>query len=139
MKIEFFLPMEKIPTATHQEKRILPKRRKNGSAIVYEGDELKAARAKFMAYLAGHKPEAPISGPVGLLVLWNFPITAKHKDGEWKISKPDTDNLLKLLKDCMTELGYWMDDAQVCYEVSMKKYAEISGVYISVQNLEEEG
>ena len=25
----------------------------------------------------------------------------------WKTSKPDTDNLIKMLKDCMTRTGYW--------------------------------
>lgn len=135
MKIEFFIPMQKIPTTTHQEKRISSKKSKSGKAIVYEAENLKAARAKFMAELAVYRPPEPISGPVGLLVHWGFPLTIKAKNGEWKTSKPDTDNMIKLLKDCMTQLGFWSDDAQVCYEVSMKKYAEVSGVFISVQTI----
>ena len=30
-----------------------------------------------------------------------------------EVTKPDTDNLQKLLKDCMTKCGFWKDDAQV--------------------------
>ena len=99
MKIEFFVPMLKIPTTTHQEQRISSKRKKNGQAIFYEDEKLKETRAKFMAYLSPYRPPEPISGPVGLLIHWSFPVTGAHQNGEWKTSKPDTDNMLKLIKD----------------------------------------
>lgn len=130
MKLEFFLPMRTIPTVTSQEKGVNFNARK-----IYTKDEVKAVRQKYLSCLAGHRPAEPLIGPIGLLVLWNFPADKRHGDGQWKLSRPDTDNMIKLLKDCMTELGYWADDAQVCYEVSMKKYADLSGVYISVLTL----
>ena len=39
--IEFFLPMEKIPTTTHQQKKVNVR---NGKPIFYEPEELKNAR-----------------------------------------------------------------------------------------------
>ena len=133
MKISFFMPMKEIPTHTSQQKGINFQKRK-----VYTKQELLEVKQKYMAALSGHRPEQPMIGPVGLMVCWNFPLTPGLKDGQWKTSKPDTENMLKLLKDCMTELDYWYDDAQVCYEVSMKKYGQISGIYVSALEMKEE-
>ena len=133
LKINFFMPMKEIPTHTTQQKGINFQKRK-----VYTKPELLAVKQKYMAALSGNRPKQPMIGPVGLMVSWCFPLKDDLKDGAWKVSKPDTDNMLKLLKDCMTELDFWYDDAQVCYEVNMKKYGQISGIYVSVLELEEE-
>ena len=132
MKISFFLPM-KPPTATHQEKQIHVV---NGKPVCYEPPKLKATRSKLEAHLSRYVPDRQFRGPVRLLVKWCFPITGKHADGEWKTTKPDTDNLQKLLKDCMTKLGYWKDDAQVVSEIVEKFWAANSGLYIMLQELE---
>ena len=61
----------------------------------------------------------------------------KHKDGEYRTQKPDTDNLQKLLKDCMTRCGFWKDDALVASETAEKLWAEAPGIYIRIEELEE--
>lgn len=126
---EFFVPMAKVPTVTHQEKKV---RVLNGKPVFYEPQELKEARAKLAAHLAQHAPEKPYTGAVQLVVKWCFPITGKHKDGEYKTTKPDTDNLQKLLKDVMTALHYWTDDALVASEIIEKFWAARPGIYISI-------
>ena len=131
MKTSFFLPMIP-PTVTHQEKDITVR---NGKPVVYEPAELKAARSKLMAHLASHNPEAPFRGPIRLMVKWLFPMGENHNDGEWKTTKPDTDNLNKLLKDCMTKAGFWKDDAEVCSEIIEKFWAVHPGIYIVVEEL----
>lgn len=133
MRIDFFLSMIP-PTVTHQEKawRVV-----NGKPVPYEPAELKTARSKLTAHLAGHKPEDPLQGGIRLLVKWCFP-RGKHRDGEYHISRPDTDNLQKLLKDCMTAVGFWKDDAQVASEICEKFWAEIPGIYVCMETLEEE-
>lgn len=130
--IEFFIPMEKVPTVTHQEKKITVK---NGKPVVYEPDELKEARQKLEAYLAPWTPKEKLNGPLRLTVKWLFPMIRGVKDGQWKDTKPDTDNLNKLLKDVMTDLGYWKDDAQVASEIIEKFWASPSGIYIKVEEL----
>jgi Holliday junction resolvase RusA-like endonuclease len=40
-----------------------------------------------------------------------------------------------MLKDVMTELGYWNDDAQVCYETSSKIVSCNPELYIEVKEL----
>jgi Holliday junction resolvase RusA-like endonuclease len=67
---------------------------------------------------------------------WLFPITGKHQNGEYKTTRPDTDNLQKMLKDVMTHLGYWTDDALVASEIIEKFYSDIPGIYIAIENLE---
>ena len=131
MMIRFFLPMKTIPTVTSQEKGIDFNRRK-----VYTKTELLEVEQKFKSLLAPHRPKEPIRGPVQLSVVWCFPATKTHPAGSWKTSKPDTDNAIKLLKDCMTDLKFWIDDAQVACENLMKRYDEISGIYIEISELE---
>lgn len=128
--MEFFIAMIP-PTVTHQEKQVHVM---NGKPKFYEPAELKAARAKLEAHLWQHKPAGKYTGAVELVVKWCFP-KGKHPDGAYRISKPDTDNLQKLLKDCMTAVGFWQDDALVCREITEKFWAEIPGIYIRVTKL----
>ena len=129
--LTFFLPIIP-PTVTHQEKKVAVK---NGKPIFYEPPELKDARAKLSSYLAPHAPKQPFKKALRLIVKWCFPITGKHADGEYKTTKPDTDNLQKLLKDVMTAVGFWKDDALVCSEITEKFYAEKTGIFVMLMEL----
>lgn len=133
MRIEFFMTMIP-PTVTHQEKQVTVK---NSKPIFYEPTELKAARAKLQAHLGQHfqrEPE-PFTTAIRLITKWCFPITGNHKNGEYKTTRPDTDNLQKLLKDVMTEVGFWTDDALVVSEIIEKFWAEKPGIYICIEEL----
>lgn len=130
--IEFFLPMKKIPTTTHQQKKVTVR---NGKPQFYEPESLKNARDKFTSLLAQHVPPDKIDGPIRLTVKWLFPKIKGSYNGQYKTTKPDTDNLQKLLKDCMTELGYWNDDAQVASEIVEKFWADTVGIYVQVEKL----
>lgn len=131
--MHFFMAMQP-PTVTHHDKR-LGKNKKTGRPLLFDSEELKAAKVKLAAHLAQHAPDQPMTGAIALLVKWCFPIVGDHTDGEWKTSKPDTDNLQKALKDQMTKLGFWHDDAQVACEFIEKHYAVVPGVYVSVTEL----
>lgn len=128
--VEFFLPMIP-PTVTGQEHKITVI---NGKPCVYAPPELKAARNKLTGALISRCPEMPLSGPLRLVVKWCFPM-GKHQNGQYKDTRPDTDNLQKLLKDCMTDCGYWRDDAQVASEIIEKFWAKIPGIYIRVEEI----
>lgn len=133
MALEFFLPIVP-PTATAQERAVRIVGRK---AIFYDPPEVADARAKLEAYLARHKPPKPYPGPIRLTTRWCYPMTDNfsHHDGEYKITRPDTDNSIKLLKDCMTRIGFWRDDAQVASELTEKFWSAIPGIYIRVEPL----
>lgn len=128
MMTEFFMHMAKVPTTTAQQHKV------SGSHF-YDPPEVKAAKAKLMAHLGKHIPDIPYSKSVRLYTKWCFPITGKHHDGEYKYTRPDTDNLQKLLKDCMTKCGYWNDDALVASEVVEKFWANVPGIYIRIEEL----
>ena len=128
--MEFFMPMIP-PTATHQEKQV---RVANGELVFYDPPQVKAARAKLTAHLAGFRPETPLRGAVRLVARWCFP-RGKHEDGAYRVTKPDTDNLQKLLKDCMTAAGFWKDDAQVACELAEKFWADVPGIYVRVEEV----
>ena len=131
--MNFFIAIDP-PTSTAQMKQV---RVVKGKPIFYDPPAVKEARNVLSAHLAVHKPDKPMAGPVSLRVLWLFPKGKSHRNGEWRITKPDTDNLQKLLKDCMTKCGFWVDDAQVVREVAEKRWADDpSGIYIEVEELE---
>jgi len=132
--LEFFLPM-KLPTVTHQEKKV---NIVSGKPRFYEPPELKDARAKFEAYLASHVPQKKITGAIRLTTKWLYP-KSKHKNGEYKVTKPDTDNMIKLVKDVCTKLGYWKDDAQVASEITEKFWADVPGLYVKIESIERVG
>ena len=131
MITEFFMPMIP-PTVTHQQKKVTIT---NGKPIFFEPAELKAARMKLESHLSKNVPNRKYMRSVRLVTKWCFPITGKHTDGEYKYTKPDTDNLQKLLKDCMTKCGYWKDDALVVSEITEKFWASVPGIYIRIEEL----
>lgn len=130
--MKFFLAMNP-PTVTAQMHKVTVRQ---GKPAFYDTVQLKKARAQFMAALNPEAPAEPLEGPVLLTVLWAFP-TKSHKEGTYRITRPDTDNLQKLLKDCMTAAGFWRDDAQVCIEVVTKRWTRTTpGIHIGVEKLE---
>lgn len=120
------------PTATAQEKGVSVR---GGKPHHYEKKEVKAARAILEAALAPHIPAQPMTGPIRLVTEWRFPRGKSHKDGEWRITRPDTDNLVKGLKDCMTRLGFWDDDSRVCCELISKTWSDNPGITIRVDEI----
>ena len=120
------------PTVTAQQHRVTVI---NGKPRFYDTFEIKQAKIMLEGMLLQHKPTEPYKVPVKLLVKWCFP-KGKHKDGAYKYTRPDTDNLQKMLKDCMTRCGFWIDDSYVCLEIVEKFWSKIPGIYIEVEELE---
>ena len=135
------------PTATAQQKG---ERVVNGYIHHYKKRNVAAAEAILRDALLPYVPEAPIAcRPGGLCVtwpcpypivfeaMWEFPYpksAKKHKPGfeRWKITRPDTDNLNKMLKDVMTDMGFWVDDALISVEIIAKVYSDEPGIEITV-------
>ncbi len=123
------------PTATAQQK---------GEMIIggrihhYKKRNVAAAEAILRDALLPYVPAEPIEErPVLLEVTWMFPYpksARKHKPGwyRYKITRPDTDNLNKMLKDVMTDMGFWKDDALICCEFVKKLYCDEPGIEINV-------
>lgn len=118
MILDFYVPGEPIRTTAQEGHRIAHGR--------YHTDKrVTAARQEWLAEVRPYAPGSPWAGPVHLRVDFYFRTSDVKKQGCWKITRPDTDNLLKLLKDVMTEAGFWADDSQVCMEVTSKTWVPV--------------
>ena len=127
------------PTATAQQKG---KRVVGGYIHHYKKKNVAAAEAILRDALLPYVPAEPITGkPIQLRVLWEFPYpksAKKHLYGhcQHKITRPDTDNLNKLLKDVMTDMGFWKDDALICIERIAKYYTDEPGIQITIRQMD---
>jgi Holliday junction resolvase RusA-like endonuclease len=136
MKTEFFMAMIP-PTVTKQEHQVAIIKNKKGKSIprFYDPPELKAAESKLEAHLGKHIPQKKFTGPLQVIVKWCFPITGNHYDGEWKITKPDLENLEKQPFDIMQRLNFYNNDAIICSKITQKFWAEKPGIYICIEEL----
>lgn len=131
MKIEFFMNM--VPPATTAQEHKVGIR--NGKPFFYDPPGVKRAKVKLLDHLFKFAPDEMFTAPVRLVVKWCFPIKGAHNDGEYKATRPDTDNLQKMLKDAMTELSFWKDDALVVSEIVEKFWAKHPGIYIYIEEV----
>lgn len=138
MRISFFLPGIP-PTITQQEHKV---RVVKGKPVVYEPQELKTTRDKLCGYLMmarkKYGPPAKLLGPVRLVTKWFWPELHAGDGYSWKVTRPDTDNLIKMFKDCMTKVGYWKDDAQVVSEITEKMRGPQPGIYVEITTMEDD-
>lgn len=130
-KIEFFVPLRTINDTTLQEQKT-GVNKKTRKPYKYDTDAIKNLRQDYIAWFGPYAPEEPLTGPVALTVVWQYPREDNYQM-EPKTSRPDTDNMVKLLKDQMTKLRFWEDDAQVYREQLVKVYADPSGIYVKVE------
>ena len=127
------------PTATAQQKG---ERVVGGYIHHYKKKNVAQAEAILRDALLPYVPAEPITNqPIRLNVLWMFPYpksARKHQPGydRQKITRPDTDNLKKLLKDVMTDMVFLKDDALISLEQIWKVYSDEPGIWISVNTME---
>ena len=126
------------PTATAQQKgeQII-----GGRIHHYKKRNVREAEAILRDALLPYVPETPITDqPISLCTVWMFPYpksAKKHQPGMYrrKITRPDTDNLNKLLKDVMTDMGFWKDDALISMEWIWKVYSDEPGIWIGIEEM----
>jgi len=100
-----------------------------------------------------HAPFLPLAGPIRMDAVFVFSRPKSHygsgknsdklKEGapQYHISKPDGDNLCKAVWDCLTTLGFWRDDCQICAGEWIKVYVGFGlftkpGCHITIKALE---
>ena len=134
-KIEFFEPT-KIPTVTHNS--LEPRRSKNGHLSIGKSAALKNAEEVWEAHLARYTPDFPLVGPLSLkLTLCFDPMERSDRLGQPKTTKPDIDNLMKVLGDVMERLHWFsVGDEQICKECLIKGWARPEGIYVLLETIE---
>lgn len=129
-KIKFFVELSEIPRSTAQQKGL---NRRTGT--FYTKRKVQEIKDLYTLLLRTHRPEQPLAGALRLVVKFYYPVKRPHKDGEPKTTRPDTDNMIKLLKDVATACGYWIDDAQIADERVVKAYSDPSGIWFEVEQI----
>lgn len=133
MNGQFYLHFETMPKGTAQQKGVYVR---NGKPHFYTKPKLENARALFTRALLPYKPRKPSTKPIRLTVNFYFDVKSRHLWGQPKPTKPDTDNYIKLLKDCMNGL-FFEDDAQVIDEHVKKFYAEKATIAVYWEEVDE--
>lgn len=138
-RVSAFLPM-KPPSVTHNALlAYIVGGGKGMHAAIRKSDELKTAEDLICVWLKSVTKVSenfqPLTGPLRCVVKWCFPASEKHPDGTPMTEKPDMSNMLKTFEDCLTRCGIIEDDRFICSESLDKGYADIMGIYFSVEEL----
>lgn len=131
-KIKFFVELDHIPSTSAQQKGVQVR---GGRPFFYTKQKVQDVKDLYTLLLRTHRPEQPLAGALRLIVKFYYPVKRPHKDGEPKTTRPDTDNMIKLLKDVATACGYWIDDAQIADERVVKAYSDPSGIWFEVEQI----
>ena len=123
--IEFLIPM-KPPVMTDQQYSI--RAGKSDSPVIAN------AKTMLKAQLIHYRPEHSLTCGIRLTVKWFFP-KGIHSDGKYCISNSAANDLQKILKDCMSECGFWQNDALVCSELCEKLWSAHPGVYVRIEEV----
>lgn len=123
------------PSPTQQSAlRIL--KNKAGKMFVGKMASSKASKWKkeFIEKVSKHKPDKPYDFPLCVEITFEYPFLKKHK-GETdvlpKTTRPDLDNLEKMVLDGLVDAGFMVDDSLVCTKQSHKLFST-TGPRISI-------
>jgi len=128
-------------TATHQSSlRVL--KGKGGKFFIgkYKKSKLKDWIDEFKYKIRQFKPAFPLEGPIQAKIEFYFPypksISKTKSQGEsWKITRPDLDNMEKMIFDTLTEEGFMTDDSIICSKVSVKKLSNNPRIFIQLTKI----
>ena len=141
--MKFFIKCNPPKSTAQASMRIM--KRSDGTQFVGKFANSKGKRTQndLMSLLREHVPETASDCPVSVCIVWAYPWrkseTKKRKARGWQPcdTRPDCDNLCKLLLDCMTRLGFWNDDSQVYDLHFVKKWCDTPGIGIEITEHEE--
>lgn len=75
------------------------------------------------------------TGPVKVTALFSFNIAGTKKQGCWKATRPDVDNLGKTVLDALNGVAF-KDDGQVAEFICRKKFSNEDSVTVRIESLQ---
>lgn len=107
----------------------------------YDSGKWRTTERELIRMMIPYAPKQPLDGPLLLVVRWQYPY--RRADNKWKKSGeeyscdtlPDTDNLIKGLKDIMEGLGFYKNDSQVARDDFHKFWGPNPGIFISLNKI----
>lgn len=139
--LDFFIPCNPPKSTAQGSSRIM--KRKDGTQFVGRFANSKATKAKasLLTLLHPHRPETPLDGPLSLSVVWAYtwrksePKKNRVDGFKYCDTRPDIDNLCKMLLDSMTTAGFWNDDSQVASLRFDKMWHDEPGIKIVIHKI----
>lgn len=135
--LEIFLPLDPQGLPTAQQKGAMFK---GGHIVFYEKSKVKSARNAIVGLLlANFDGEVVEHDAYSVTILYVYrPASIRKRDyGQPKITRPDVDNLTKLVLDAISDSHIaWKDDGQVSTLILRKRYAhadEEPYIYILIE------
>ena len=114
----------------------------------YTKSEVRELQETFLRRLEWYRPAAPLTGTLGLTVVWTYrwretdlTKTGKKKAQisgcEWVPcpTRPDCSNIIKLFEDTLTVSGYFLDDGQVANLTVWKGWGDDPGITVNIERL----
>ena len=130
----FFIPCIP-PTTTAQQK---------GAFVVgktvrfFKKKKTVQAENTLIGLLKDHAPKQPHEGALKVCITLIFPWRKSESKSDLltgracHITRPDFDNLSKMLCDVMTTLGYWKDDGQISDGRIIKRRGSVTGIKVEI-------
>ena len=132
------VPIE--PPPTHQANLRILKNKSTGSMFVGKMANSNATKwmKLFQSYLVKWTPPEPIAGPLRVTVNFGYALLQKHRRSnggasvfEAKVTRPDVDNLVKIVLDCLVKSNYIVDDSNIS-SLSVSKWYHHKGPFVDV-------
>lgn len=126
--ISFFVPL--IPKGQARARSRAVNIGGSYRAMTYKSKEGRLAEAQFLECARGYAQPSPLTGPLELEVYAWFPIPQSYSKKQLydlaqrdypHTTKPDLDNILKLVKDSLNGM-FWLDDKQIYKVRASKRY-----------------
>lgn len=120
---------------------------RGGHAAVYDPGTAEGWKSCIAVAAKPHIPPTPLAGTIALTVEFIMPRprahfrTGKHASElrgdapEHHCSRPDVDNLTKAVLDALTDIGMWIDDAQIALLGAVKLYGVKPGANIEIHQV----
>lgn len=133
-KYIYFFIQGDPPTCTAQERRIVWSKK-----MTYLPQAVKEAKAHYYAAAIPYAPAEPFDDAVELELHFHF-YQKNGKVGKCKTTKPDCDNLAKLLTDSLAEAGFFVNDSRIARLTVTKDFVEQenAGVEVLMKRLNED-
>ena len=133
MRITFMVPGDVVPwsrAGKHGKVQFTPAKQRSYMGVIRGGAH------------DAMDGRAPVDGPVSLklVAVYPWPKTTTQKRradpaGAWKATKPDSDNIAKIVKDSMNNIVF-ADDAQCATVAIWKIFGERPGLTVVVESLD---
>lgn len=125
------------PSITSQQKRAA---RTAVGIRFFKSSRQAAAESDLISLLRPHAPAVPLVGALAVRVELRWPYRKTERVGNVRAGldlphtgKPDLDNAVKALLDCMTRLAFWSDDSQVAALTITKHWSAAPGIAIKIE------